>query len=117
MSDEVDAFILNQSLEVKDRLQMVRDAIRQAVPDATEAISYGIPTFQIDGKNMIHYGPGKEHIGIYATPDGHVEFEEELSQYKRGKGSVQFPLGQPLPVELIKRMAIFRSEQLKKGER
>lgn len=117
MSDEVEAFIQEQPPEVKERMQQIRDAVKQAVPDATETINYGIPTFQVGGKNMVHYGPGKEHVGFYATPDGHEEFEDELNKFKRGKGSVQFPLDEPLPIELITRMSVFRSEQLKKGER
>lgn len=115
--NDVDIFIHDQPQVIKERLEQIRQVIKQAVPDATETINYGIPTFQIGGKNMVHYGPGKKHIGFYATPDGHVEFEEELNKFKRGKGSVQFPLDQPLPVELITRMSIFRSEQLKRGER
>lgn len=115
--NEVDQFIQDQAPEMRERLQQVRGAIADAVPEATETISYGIPTFQLDGKNMIHYGPGKSHVGVYATPDGHAEFEEELSKYKRGKGSVQFPLDESLPLDLITRMSVFRSMQLKKGER
>lgn len=113
----VDAFIHDQTPKIADRLQHVREAVKKAVPDATETIGYGIPTFQIAGKNMIHYGPGKAHIGLYATPDGHEAFEEELNMYKRGKGSVQFPLDQPLPLDLITRISIFRAEQLRKGDR
>ena len=92
----------------------MRTAIHEAVPEATEAISYGLPTFRINGKNMVHFGAGKHHIGFYATPDGHAEFEPELSKYKRGKGSVQFPLDQPLPLDLVKRIAQYRAEQLRK---
>ena len=115
MSD-VEDFIRKQEPEVRNRLERIRQAVRQAIPEATEGISYGIPTFQINGKNMLHYGPGKTHVGVYATPDGHAEFESELNKYKRGKGSVQFPLDLPLPIELILRMAEFRAQQLKKGE-
>ncbi len=116
MSD-VDRFIQGSPPEIRERLQQIRDAIKLAVPDATELINYGIPTFQIGGKNMVHYGPGKNHIGFYATPDGHAEFEDDLNKFKRGKGSVQFPLDQDLPLDLITRMSIFRAEQLKKGEK
>lgn len=115
--NDVNRFIEVQAGEVKERLQQIRAAIKVAVPEATESISYGIPTFQIEGRSMVHYGPGKNHIGFYATPDGHAEFDDELNRYKRGKGSVQFPLDQPLPLELIVRMSKFRSEQLKRGEK
>ena len=98
----------------QELLNQMRAAIHEAVPEATEAISYGIPTFQINGKNMVHFSAGKHHIGFYATPDGHSEFEPELNKYKRGKGSVQFPINQPLPLNLVKRIAQYRAEQLKK---
>ena len=92
-------------------LEQVRVAIKQAAPQATETISYGIPTFKLEGKSLVHYAGFEHHIGLYATPDGHEEFESELSRYKRGKGSVQFPLDEPLPIELIKRIVQFRVTQ------
>jgi uncharacterized protein YdhG (YjbR/CyaY superfamily) len=94
-------------------LEQVRAAIKQVAPEATETICYGIPTFQLDGKDLDHYGGFTSHIGFYATPDGHEEFEAELSAYKRGKGSVQFPLDKPLPLDLIRRIAQYRAEQLR----
>lgn len=97
---------------VQTLLTQLRQTIHDAVPDAAEAISYGIPTFRLNGKNMIHYGAFLDHIGIYATPDGHEEFEPELSRYKRGKGSVQIPLDEPLPLDLVRRIALFRANQL-----
>ena len=111
-SKAVEAFIDSQPDETKQRLIAIRQAVAAAVPAATETISYGIPTFQMNGKNMLHYGPGKNHVGLYATPDGHAGFEAELSAYKRGKGSVQFPFDQPLPLDLITRIARFRAESL-----
>lgn len=111
----IDAFIASCYPDVQPTLEEVRRTIQAAVPDATEAISYGIPTFQLDGKNMVHFGASKHHIGFYATPDGHAEFEPELSKYKRGKGSVQFPLDQPMPLDLIRRIAVYRAKQIKEG--
>lgn len=113
----IDECIATYEPHIQDLLIQMRKAIHQAVPEATEAISYGLPTFRINGKNMVHFGAGKHHIGFYATPDGHEEFEPELSKYKRGKGSVQFPLDKPMPLELIKRMAVFRAKQIKGGEK
>ena len=111
----VDEFISSCYPEVRPLLEEVRQTIASAVPEATETINYGIPTFQLAGKNMVHFGAAKHHIGFYATPDGHAEFEPELSKYKRGKGSVQFPLDQPMPLDLIRRIAIFRAKQIKEG--
>ncbi|HRJ06187.1 MAG TPA: DUF1801 domain-containing protein [Candidatus Saccharibacteria bacterium] len=110
----IDECIATYDEPIQDLLKQMRTAIHEAVPEATEAISYGLPTFRINGKNMVHFGAGKHHIGFYATPDGHAEFEPELSKYKRGKGSVQFPLDQPLPLDLVKRIAQYRAEQLRK---
>lgn len=93
-------------------LTQVRDTVKAAAPNATECINYGIPTLQLDGKNLVHYGGFEKHIGFYATPDGHAEFEAELSKYKRGKGSVQFPLDQPIPLDLIQRIVRFRAHEL-----
>lgn len=115
--NEVDAFIAAQPADVRERLQDIRAAIQHVIPESSETISYGIPTFQVNSKNVVHYGPGKNHIGFYAAPSGHIEFEAELSKYKRGKGSVQFSLDRPLPIDLIQRMALFRATQVKKGER
>ncbi len=111
----IDEYLGVQSPHSKDILESIRLTIHTAVPDATEAISYGMPTFRVNGKNMVHFAAFPSHIGFYATPDGHAEFETELSKYKRGKGSVQFPIDEPMPLDLIKRIALFRSHQLKGG--
>ena len=89
-------------------LKSVQAAIREAAPDAQESISYGIPTYKKNGKVLVHFGGFNTHVGFYATPTGHEEFAEELSRYKQGKGSVQFPLNAPMPLELIKRIVRFR---------
>jgi uncharacterized protein YdhG (YjbR/CyaY superfamily) len=114
MSQEVDAYIAAQPAEVRPLLESIRDVIRGEVPEADEVMGYGIPSYKLDGKYLIHFGAAKRHIGLYATPDGHAEFEAELSKYKRGKGSVQLPLDQPLPLDLIKRITRYRVETIRK---
>lgn len=89
-------------------LRQMHDTIKAAAPDAEESISYGLPTFKLAGRPVVYYGAFPHHIGFYATPDGHAEFEKELSKYKRGKGSVQFPADQPLPLELVSRITRFK---------
>lgn len=89
-------------------MKAVRAAIRDTAPAAVESIGYGIPTYKVNGKAVVHFGGFKTHVGFYATPTGHAEFSEELSRYKQGKGSVQFPLSEPMPLELIKRIVQFR---------
>lgn len=107
----IDAYITGFPEGVQQTLQQVRATIKAAAPAANEAISYGIPTFKLTGKNLVHFAAFKTHIGFYATPTGHEAFAEELSKYKQGKGSVQFPLDQPMPLELITRIVQFRVQE------
>ena len=111
----VDVYIAAQPAPVQPLLRQIRKVVRQAVPEAEEVIGYGIPSYRLNGRYLLHFGGSKNHIGLYATPDGHAEFESELAKYKRGKGSVQLPLDQPMPLDLIRRIAEFRVEQLSKG--
>ena len=113
----IDDFIQQSPEDTKVLLRTIRDKIASAIPDTEQVINYGIPTFQLNGKNVVHFGPAKSHIGFYATPDGHAQFEQELGRYKRGKGSVQFPIDEPMPYDLIVRMSVFRANQVKKGMR
>lgn len=113
-SIEVDQYISGFSDEVSSVLSKIRTLIQQAVPNAEECISYGIPTFKLNGKSLVHFAAYKNHIGFYATPTGHTEFAKELSQYKQGKGSVQFPLGQPMPFALIEKIVKFRVNEVLK---
>lgn len=110
----VGEYIDAQAEAVKPLLTSVRETVKQAVPDAEETIGYGIPSYKLGGKYLLHFGAAKDHIGLYATPDGHARFEPKLSKYKRGKGSVQFPMDKPLPLDLVRRIAIYRAEQLRK---
>lgn len=103
----IDEYIAQQPAEVQPILQQIRAVIREAAPEATEKISYQMPTFYLNG-NLVHFAAYKQHIGFYPTPSGTEQFEQELSAYKRSKGAVQFPLDQPMPYELIRRMVQFR---------
>ena len=98
--------------ESRTRLAVLYKTIKNEIPEAEESISYGLPTFKINGRPVIYFGGFAHHIGLYATPDGHTEFEAELSTYIRGKGSVQLPDDRPLPLELVRRITRFRFEQL-----
>jgi uncharacterized protein YdhG (YjbR/CyaY superfamily) len=109
--NSIDAYIAEFPAEVQAVLQQVRAVIRSIVPDAEETIRYAIPTFRYKGRNLVHFAGFKNHIGLYATPSGHKAFEAELSKYKQGKGSVQFPLNQPMPLDLIERIVRFRAEE------
>jgi len=87
--------------------------IQTAVPEAEEAISYGMPTFKLNGKNLVHFAAWKNHIGFYATPSGNVAFKKELSKYEGAKGSVKFPFDEPIPYALIKKIVVFRVKETK----
>jgi uncharacterized protein YdhG (YjbR/CyaY superfamily) len=90
----------------------VRKTIQEAAPAAIESIGYGMPAYKLKGKPLVYFAAYKNHLGFYATPTGHAAFAEELSNYKQGKGSVQFPLDKPLPLDLIARIVRFRIETL-----
>lgn len=106
----VDEYINSFNGEAKARLQQLRTLVTTEVPDAQESIMYGLVGYKLQGKPLVYFGGFDRHTGFYATPNGHEAFKEELSKYKQGKGSVQFPLDQPLPVDLIKRMILFRRD-------
>lgn len=108
--NNIDEYISSFPTPVQQTLELIRATIQKAEPKATETISYAIPTFVFKG-NLVHFAAFKNHIGFYSTPDGHEEFEKELSGYKRGKGSVQFPLNKPLPLDLIMRIVRYRVKQ------
>ena len=97
----IDEYMADFPKEVQVILQNIRQTIHGIVPDAEEAISYAIPTFKFKGKNLVHFAAFKNHIGFYPTPTGIEAFEKDLAMYKQGKGSVQFPLGQKMPLPLI----------------
>lgn len=101
--------------EVQLILQQVRDTIQKAAPEAEEIISYGMPAYKFHGM-LVYFAAFKNHIGFYALPTGNFAFQKELSIYKTGKGSVQFPLNQPMPLDLISKIVMFRiQENLKKS--
>ena len=96
-------------------MQTVRQTVKTAVPQATEAISYGMPTFKLEG-NLVHFGGAKNHLGFYPAPSGISAFQAELARYKSSKGAVQFPYDQPIPYDLISKIAQFReTENLEKA--
>lgn len=111
----VDEYIAGFPEPVQAALQQVRSTIRETAPDAKEAIRYGMPAYVLHGP-LVYFGGFRNHIGFYATPTGHSEFREELSAYKQGKGSVQFPLDKSMPLDLIVRIVQFRmAENMKKA--
>ena len=106
----IDAYLADFPADIQQKLTAMRTTIQQAAPGATEAIKYGMPTFVLHG-NLVYFAAFKHHIGFYATPNGNKEFAAELAGYKTGNGSIQFPLDQPLPLDLVARMVRFRVQE------
>ncbi len=115
MSNEISSvedYINQFSGETKTRLLTLRKLITAEVPEAEEGIMYGLVGYKLQKKPLVYFGGFANHIGFYATPTGHEAFKDELSKYKQGKGSVQFPMDEPLPVDLVKRMVVFRKQSI-----
>jgi len=106
----IDEYIKVFPKATRDRLAEIRKIIREEAPEASEKIAYRMPTFVLGG-NLIHFAGYERHIGIYPTPSGIEAFKAELDAYKNAKGSVQFPLDEPLPTDLIRRIVRFRVEE------
>ncbi len=106
----IDSYISLFPSHVQEILQKIRSVIAQAAPTASETINYQMPTFVLNG-NLVHFAAYKKHIGFYPTPSGIEQFSEEIKNYKWAKGSVQFPLNQPIPYDLIRRMVEFRLKE------
>ena len=108
---DVDSYIASFPSEVQAKLQAIRTLIKRVTPEAEEHISYGMPAYKLHGKPLVYFAAFKKHIGFYATPTGHEAFAKDLSVYKQGKGSVQLPLEDHLPLELIERIVLFRKKE------
>ena len=110
VSQTIDDYVAGFPPDVQAILQKVRSTIRNAAPGAKETISYQMPTFVLQG-NLVHFAAFKSHIGLYPTPSGTERFREELSRYATGKGSIRFPLNEPIPYGLISRIVKFRVKE------
>ena len=106
----IDEYINSFPTHVQERLTEIRELIKKVAPGAQEKISYQMPTFYLNG-NLVYFAAHSKHIGLYPTPSGSARFKRELSAYKQGKGSIQFPFEEPLPVSLIEKIVKYRVEQ------
>jgi uncharacterized protein YdhG (YjbR/CyaY superfamily) len=107
-ASSIDEYLAGFPLETRKALEEMRALIRASAPGATETVAYSMPTFDLNGRHLVHFAGFARHVGFYPIPSGIEAFKEELAPYKQGKGSVQFPLGQPLPADLIRRVVEFR---------
>lgn len=107
----IDDYIALFPSNVQTLLTKMRTVIRKEAPKATETINYGIPTFKLNGKNLVHFGAFKKHVGFYPGSEAMEYFDKDLAKYKRAKGSVQFLFEEKIPVELVKKIVEYRVEQ------
>ncbi|HHW08874.1 MAG TPA: hypothetical protein GXX29_02730 [Firmicutes bacterium] len=114
-ASSIDEYIAEFPSDIQKVLQKIRSVIKEAVPDAIETISYAMPTFDLNGKHLVHFAAHAKHIGFYPTPSAIEQFRSELGPYKFSKGAVQFPLDQLLPLALMRKMVEFRVHEVRKS--
>ena len=110
--NNIDEYIAGFPKDVQKVMEEVRATIKKAAPGVEEKISYAMPTFTLNKNYLVYFSGFKNHIGLYPAPVGFEEFKEDLSIYKTGKGSVQFPLDKPMPLKLITKIVKFRMKQI-----
>ncbi|MBK7212072.1 MAG: DUF1801 domain-containing protein [Bacteroidales bacterium] len=115
--EEIEKYIQQFPENVQQILNKLRKLIKETAPEAVESMAYGMPAYKLNKKPLVYYAAYPKHLGFYATPTGHAKFMVELSKFKQGKGSVQFPLDQPVPFDLIERIVKFRVEENKSKSR
>ncbi|MEZ4888480.1 MAG: DUF1801 domain-containing protein [Chitinophagales bacterium] len=108
----IDEYIAGFEADIQNILKDIRAFIRETVPDSEESISYGMPAYKLKGKPLVYFAAFKNHVGLYALPSGNQAFQEELSKYKTGKGSIQFPLKEEMPFELMGKIIAFRVTEI-----
>ena len=107
----IDEYIAGLPPDTRRALEGVRAAIRETVPEAEETISYGIPTFKLNGTHVIYFAGYKSHLSLYPAPLGAPEFAAEMAEYGSGKGTVKFPLNRPIPMDLVRRIVEYRAAE------
>lgn len=113
----IDEYISTFPEEVQEKLEKIRQTIRGAAPKAKETISYGMPTFNVNGSYLIYFAGWKNHIGLYPVPSTDGTFQDELSPYLSGKGTAKFPLKKPIPYDLVKKIVEYRLKEHQEKEK
>lgn len=107
--ENIDQYIVGFDPEVQEKLKSIRELVHETIPEAVEAISYQMPSFKYKGKILVYFAAFKNHIGFYATPESNQEFKDELSEYKTTKGTIQLPYDKPLPMELLRKIILYKA--------
>lgn len=115
--ESVDGYIAGAAEEVRTVLAEMRRTIREAVPEAEETLCYRMPTYRLEGRNLVHFATFRHHVGYYPTPSAIEAFADELTAYVTSKGAIRFPLGEPIPHDLVRRIAAFRAGEVRAGKR
>lgn len=110
--DVIQNYLLQFPVEVQEKLAKIRSIVLAVAPDAIESISYGMPAYKLNKKPLVYFAGYKNHIGLYATPSGQAHFKQELAGYKQGKGSVQFPLTEEPPYNLIAQIVAYKKNEI-----
>jgi uncharacterized protein YdhG (YjbR/CyaY superfamily) len=108
--ESIDEYVALWPLEIRKKLKQIRSVIKKSVPDAEERISYRMPMFYLNGV-LVYFAAFKNHIGFFPTAKGVNEFKKELKEYKTTKGTIHFPYDKPIPLELVKKIVLFRAEE------
>jgi len=113
----IDEYISTFPGEIQAVLEKVRQTIRKAAPEAAETISYGIPTFNLNGKHLVFFAGWKHHLSLHPIPAGDEAFQQELSHYKRAKGTIQFPFDKPIPYDFVEQIVTLLQRESPEKER
>jgi len=109
--ETIDEYITTLSRNVQGILEELRRIIKESAPELDETISYGIPTFDLNGRHLVHFAAYKNHIGFYPTSSGITHFKKELSRYELSRGTVRFPINEPIPFDLIRKIVKYRVKE------
>lgn len=115
--ETIDEYIKSFPDSTRKILEKLRETIHTTAPEASESMSYGMPTFKYKDRPLVYFSGWKSHIGFYPTPNGIVEFQKILAPYQHGKGTLQFPLDKPLPYDLVAKVTKFRMGVIENGGR
>ena len=107
--ENIDQYIAAFTPDVQERLKSIRKLVQDTIPEAVETISYQMPAFKYNGKILVYFAAFKNHIGFYATPEANLAFKDELSEYKTTKGTIQLPYNKPLPMELLRKIILYKA--------
>ena len=107
--ENIDQYIAGFAPDVQEKLKSIRKLVHDTIPEAVETISYQMPAFKYNGKILVYFAAFKNHIGFYATPEANLAFKDELLEYKTTKGTIQLPYNKPIPMELLRKIILYKA--------